>query len=173
MKTICFIFIMLFTNLLINAQAINSEKSIVNFNISNMKLNTINGTFTGMKGKVMFNENDLENSSFDVSIPANTVNTGNEKRDIHLKNADFLEVEKYPEISFTSTTIIKTPKGYNTIGNLTLNGITKPIEITLDYHNKIFKGQFTINRFDYKLGGNTNSFMVGKQTEIEIICSIE
>ena len=166
-------FIILFTNLIVNAQAINSEKSVVSFNISNMKLNTVNGTFTGMKGKVVFNENDLENSSFDVSVPSNTVNTGNEKRDTHLKNADFFEVEKYPEIHFTSTAITKTPKGYKTTGNLTLHGITKPIEIILDYQHKTFKGQFTINRFDYKLGENTNSFMVGKQTEIEIICSIE
>ena len=164
---------MLFTTLIVNAQAINSKKSIVNFNISNMKFNTVHGTFTGMKGKVVFNENDLENSSFDVSVPANTVNTGNKKRDIHLKNADFFEIEKYPEISFTSSVITKTLKGYKTTGNLTLHGISKPIEIILDYQNKTFKGKFTINRFDYNLGENTNSFMVGKQTEIEIICSIE
>lgn len=173
MKTINLIFTVLFISIMANAQTINSEKSMVNFNISNMKLNTVDGTFMGMDGNVVFNENDLGNSIFDVSVPVNTVNTGNEKRDTHLKNADFFDVEKYPEIRFISTAITKTLKGYKTTGNLTLHGVTKPIEIMLVYQNKAFKGQFTINRFDYKLGENTNSFMVGKQTKIEIICSIE
>ena len=173
MKTIHLIVAILLTVLTVNAQNINTEKSIVKFNISNMKVNTVNGTFTGMKGEVVFNENDLKNSSFDVSIATNTVNTENEKRDAHLKNADFFEVEKYPEIRFVSNSIYKTPEGYKTSGNLTLHGIKKPIEITLTYQNNTFQGKITINRLDYKLGEGTNSFMVGKEVNIEIICSLE
>lgn len=105
MKTIHLIITLLFTITIANAQTINSKKSIVKFSIRNMKLNTVNGTFTGMKGNVVFDENNLENSSFDVSIPTETVNTENKKRDAHLKNADFFYVEKYPEIQFVSTTI--------------------------------------------------------------------
>lgn len=173
MKTIYLIFTLLFATIMANAQAINSAKSMVKFSIDNMKVNTVNGTFSGMKGAIVFNENDLENSSFNVSVDAKTVNTENEKRDTHLKNEDFFNVDIYPEIRFLSTSIIKTPKGYKTTGNLTLHGVTKPIEIILTYQNKTFKGQLTINRLDYKLGESTNSFMVGKETEIEIICSIE
>jgi len=60
-----------------------------------MKIRTVKGSFAGMKGEIRFDEKDLANSSFKVNIDAATVNTENEKRDDHLRNEDFFDVEVY------------------------------------------------------------------------------
>ena len=171
MKRTLFLITCILISLVSNAQIIDSKNSIVNFAISNMKWKTIEGTFSGMDGEIEFNENDLQNSSFNVCIKAATVNTEKEKRDVHLRNEDFFEVAKYPNICFASSSIEKTTDGYLTKGKLSMHGITKPIEINFTYKNNAFNGKLTVNRFDYKVGENMKTFMVGETVTIEIICT--
>ncbi|MDR7210977.1 YceI family protein [Flavobacterium piscis] len=155
------------------AQNINTEKSVVAFEISNMKINTVKGTFNGMKGTVSFDPNSLNTSTFDVCIDASSVNTGNKKRDNHLRTEDFFDVEKYSSICFKSTQVIKSNQGYIAKGKLTLHGVSNDIEIPLNVTRKQFTGVFTIKRQDYKLGKNTGTFMVGEEAKITITCILK
>lgn len=152
------------------AQKIDTKKSKITFEVGNMKVNTVEGTFTGMNGTIHFNQEELTGSNFNVCIDAATVNTGSKKRDDHLRTADFFDVEKYPTICFTSKSIEKTAKGFITKGELTMHGITKMVEIPFTYSEKTFTGELKVNRLEYKVGEETNTFMVGDEIELVILC---
>jgi len=153
----------------LQAQTIDAQKSKANFSVSNMRWMTVEGNFSGMKGNINFNEADPASSSFNVCLDAATVNTENKKRDDHLRNADFFHVDKYPEICYASTSITKTGKGYETNGNLTMHGVTKSVKIPFTYSNGKFTGKLKISRYDYEVGKDTGTFMVGEDIKIEII----
>ena len=153
-------------------QSINSKSSKVTFEISNFGVNTVEGTFTGMTGEVLFSPDELSNSIFEVCIDAASINTGNEKRDDHLKKEDYFEVDKYLEICFNATEIVKTNDDYTAIGVLTMHGNSKNIAIPFSVTNQTFVGKFTIDRYDYGVGPR-GGFMVGKDVEIQIVCHID
>jgi len=155
------------------AQSINSGKSEVTFEIGNLGFNTVEGSFKKMTGEVKFNPSDLSNAIFDVCIDASTIDTDSRKRDEHLKNEDFFDVEKYPKICFQSESITKTAGKYLTKGKLTMHGVTKQIEILFTYLDKEFEGAFTVNRYDYNIGSQTSKFMVSEEAEIRIVCVID
>lgn len=157
----------------VNAQTINSQKSVVNFEIGNMKVRTVDGTFGGMKGDLVFDVNALENAHFKVCIDAASVNTENEKRDDHLRNEDFFHVEKYPEICFISSSISKTDEGFLTKGTLEMHGTIREVEIPFTYENNTFVGKITVNRFDYNVGKDVKTGMVSEDAILEIICVVE
>ncbi|MFK7949551.1 MAG: YceI family protein [Saprospiraceae bacterium] len=153
-------------------QEINSVDSGVTFEVGNMKINTVEGSFKGMKGDVNFNPKDLKNSSFEVTIDAATVDTDNNKRDEHLKNKDFFEVEKYPTIKFKSDAIVRSKKeGYHIAkGKLTIHGVSKDVKIPFTHKSGIFEGTLKVNRFDYNVGKATSTFMVSDEVTVKIIC---
>jgi len=155
-----------------NAQTIDSDKSVVNFSILNMKVRTVEGTFTGMKGEISFDETDLANSSFKVSIEATTVNTENEKRDDHLRNEDFFHVEEYPMISFESSSIKNTSEGFMTTGMLSMHGVSKEVAFPFTFIENQFRGTLEINRFDYKIGEGTSTSSVDETASLEIIAVV-
>lgn len=159
---------MLFTTFL-QAQSIDAQQSKANFSVNNMRWMTVEGNFTGMKGNISFDEADLASASFNVCMDAATVNTDNQKRDDHLRNADFFDVTKYPDICFASTSISKTSKGYVTQGNLTMHGVTKNVKIPFTYQSGKFTGKLKIKRYDYEVGADTGTFMVSDDISIEII----
>jgi polyisoprenoid-binding protein YceI len=136
------------------------EGSAVTFEIKNFGFNS-KGSFTGLEGKIIFDPKDASKASFDVSIKAASINTDNNSRDNHLKKESYFDVEKYPRIRFVSTSLSGPDKsGHYTIsGKLTIKNTTKDIYFSCiatpmgnDY---IFKGDFTINRRDYEVGGSS------------------
>ncbi|MGB1307738.1 MAG: YceI family protein [Oceanihabitans sp.] len=175
MNKLAFIITLFFVCSVLNTQAqqtINSKKSFVKFNITGGGFFKVKGTFTGMQGTFNLDTNSLEESNFNICIAATTINTKNKKRDAHLRDPDFFNVEKYPEICFTSSTITKTANSYITKGELTLHGVTKTVEIPFTFTNNTFKGNLIINRFDYKLGEDFGTFRVGKEAKITIECVV-
>lgn len=175
MKTsaLVFAFFLLASITTINAQSINTDKSKVKFHITGGGLFKVKGTFTGMQGDFNLSTETLDTSSFDICIDASTINTKNKKRDKHLKNEDFFNIETYPNICFKSTSVNKTDTGYITKGELTLHGVTKTIEIPFEYKNNTFTGNLVVNRFDYDLGKDFGTFRVGKEAKITIICVVD
>ncbi len=157
----------------IEAQTILTEKSTVNFSIKNLAINTVKGSFGGMKGEINFDRENLSDASFNVCIDANSINTGITKRDEHLRKEDFFDVEKYPTICFTSTNIINSKMGYTARGNLTLHGVTKEVTIPFTIKGSTFVGNIEILRKDFGVGANYGGFTVGKTVKIEIICMTE
>ncbi len=165
-----FCFVASLTNL--QAQTINTDKSEVKFHITGGGVFKVKGTFTGMAGDFNLNTNDLENAAFNICIDAATINTKNKKRDAHLRNPDFFDVELYPTVCFESNTVTKTDAGYSTIGNLTIHGVTKEVTIPFTYTNNTFSGSIVVNRFDYDLGKEFGTMRVGTEASITIICEV-
>lgn len=157
----------------LTAQTIDSDKSVVRFSVANMGLRTVHGSFKGLSGTLKFQSDQLSTAKFEVCIKASTIDTDNQKRDNHLRSADFFDTEKYPSICFVSKEVKAGSTGYITRGWLTLHGITKDVEIPFSYKNNVLTGTLTLNRLDYKLGENTGTFMIGNEVNIEIACHLK
>lgn len=149
-------------------------ESKVQFVIKNFGIK-VDGELKGIKGSISFDPSELNNSNFNVSVNASTINTDNTARDKHLKKADYFHVEQFPLISFVSTKItqLKIAGQYKVAGNLTMKGTTKPIEFdfTANPSNKgyQFKGAFTINRLDFKVGGNSLPLADNLTVQLDIV----
>ncbi|MEO0404984.1 MAG: YceI family protein [Bacteroidota bacterium] len=155
------------------AQKVNTAESKVDFEISNMKFKMVEGTFGGMTGTIIFDVSNLAGARMDVCIKSSTVNTGNDKRDEHLRKDDFFNVEKFPEICFMSQRFEKTDSGYVVHGKLNMLGVTKDVTIPFVFEGGLFQGTFTINRLDYQLGADTGTFMVGNEVKMTITCVLQ
>lgn len=102
----------------------------VHFSVRHMMVSNVRGEFRKVSATIAFDAEDPANSSVEASIDAASINTREPDRDTHLKSADFLDVEKFPVITFLSKRI-GTHKGGGTItGDLTIRGVTH--EVTLD-----------------------------------------
>jgi polyisoprenoid-binding protein YceI len=109
---------------------IDATHSSVHFSVRHMMLSNVRGEFTKVSGTIQFDREKPENSSVEVVIDASSINTRDAQRDAHLKSADFLDVEKSPEMRFKSKQIEVSNGGGKIKGDLTLHGVTR--EITLD-----------------------------------------
>jgi polyisoprenoid-binding protein YceI len=107
------------------------------------------GEFTGLKGTIQFDEKNLAASKFDVTIDAASINTGNGMKNTHAKGANWFDVEKYPTIGFTSSSINKTASGYDAKGTLDMHGVKKEITIPFTFSNNTFASNFEVNRKDF------------------------
>ncbi len=135
-----------------------NDKSEVRFTVKNFGLNT-DGTLSGLKGTILFDPSRLTDASFNVSVDVNTINTGIDMRDSHLKREEYFYIEKYPNISFSSTAIKADNDGYIVSGQLTIKGISKsisfPFTTVTQNGGMLFTGNFSINRKDFNLGGGS------------------
>lgn len=171
-KNIFLLFFIFSINLVAIAQSLkpSDNDSKINFTIKNMGMD-VEGSFKGLSGKMLFNPSNLKTSMFDVSVDVNTVNTGIEKRDAHLKKSDFFDLKKYPVINIKTTSI--QAKGNDVFfakAVLTMHGVSNNIQfdfiakpVTNGYN---FKGGFTINRKDYGVGGN--SMVMGDNVKVSM-----
>ena len=125
-----------------------------------------------MQGTFKLDPDYLEQSSFDICIDATTINTKNKKRDAHLKDPDFFEVDTYPTICYVSERIQKLDAGYSTTGDLTIHGVTKSVTIPFTFDGKTFSGEVVINRFDYDLGKDYGTMRVGTEATVSIECVV-
>ncbi len=149
---------------------IETAASSVSFKVKKFMVKTVAGNLSDINGTIRFDPNDASNGSFDISIPAASINTNDKKRDEHLRNQDFFSVEQYPEITFRSTAVQQENGGFSTSGDLRLLGVTKTIKIPFSFKDGIFEGNFSLNRLDYTLGKKFPSFIVGKNIDISIRC---
>lgn len=151
------------------------------FEISHLDIGHVWGQGQGPTGAFFLDDDDLGTSSVEVTVKVDSISTGNEQRDKHIKGPDFFDDKQFPTMSFKSTSVKKAgDKSYEVAGNFTLHGVTKPIMVTI---NKIGEGDrgkqfgyragyettFTIKRSDYNMSAMTNA--VGD--EVKIIVSLE
>jgi polyisoprenoid-binding protein YceI len=134
---------------------IDNEKSQVKF-VMQAHGQELIGSFTGVKGDIKFDAADLANSSFNCTIDVSTINTGNDRRNGHLKGASWFDTAAYPVITYTSKKITATSTGYLSEGTLTAKGVSRdvaiPFTFAADNAAGAFKGSFTIQRVDYGIG---------------------
>jgi polyisoprenoid-binding protein YceI len=111
---------------------IDPAHSTAQFVVRHMMITNVRGSFSGVQGTVVYDPDNLGASSVDVTIDANTLNTGDANRDTHVKSAEFLETDKYPTIIFKSKSIAKDGDGLRVKGDLTVHGVTKEVVLDVD-----------------------------------------
>jgi polyisoprenoid-binding protein YceI len=109
---------------------IDPSHSTVGFSIRHMMISNVSGSFTKFTGSVDVDPSDPTSAQVKVEIDTASINTGNEKRDDHLRNPDFFDAPKFPKTTFVSKKIEKSGEGLKLTGDLTMHGVTK--EVTLD-----------------------------------------
>lgn len=147
--------------------------SKVHFVIKNFGIKT-GGDFTGLKGKISFNPNQITNAIFDVTVSAGTIDTDNSQRDESLVGEDYFDVKKYPVIKITSTKISTTNKTnagyYYFTGNLTIKGVTQtisfPFQVEKINDDYLFSGEFQINRLAFGVG--ERSMVLGNTVIVQL-----
>ena len=111
---------------------IDPAHSSAQFVVRHMMITNVRGGFSKVQGTVVYDPENLSASSIDVTIDVNSLSTGDATRDTHLKSADFLDVEKYPTITFKSKTITKDGDDLKVKGDLTIHGVTKEVVLQVE-----------------------------------------
>jgi polyisoprenoid-binding protein YceI len=147
-----------------------------------MMVTKVRGHFDRLSGRVQIGETP-EDSSVEVTIDASSIFSGDQKRDDHLRSPDFLDVEKYPTITFRSTSVKQTgPTSLDVTGDLTIRDQTRPVELRVDFEGVErapwgttvagFSATAEINREDWGMTWNaaleTGGVLVGKKVTLEI-----
>lgn len=141
----------------------------------------VRGKFTDFNVQITYDEADVTKSSVKAVIKAASIDTGVERRDAHLRNPDFFEVEKYPEITFESTSVEKRGQAYVARGTFTMHGVSKEIELPFTVNGVRrnpqtgattlgFSSRLTLNRRDYGINFSRQDSpdFLGDQIEIEL-----
>lgn len=110
------------------------------------------GKFEKFSGNIVFDEKNLNDSKFSVSVDVSSITTGNGMKNKHAKSDKWFDAKQFPTINFTSGKFSKTPGGYNVEGTLDLHGVKKTVNIPFTFSNNTFTGSFSVNRLDYGVG---------------------
>jgi len=114
---------------------LDSTHSELGFKIKHLMITNVSGSFKNFKAEVDTEETDFSTAQINLSAEMASISTNNEQRDAHLLNADFFEVEKYPEMKFKSTKVEKIDSDtYSLFGELTMKGVTKPVRLSVEYN---------------------------------------
>ena len=163
---------------------IDPSHSEADFAVKHMGISTVHGSFRGVSGVVRFEAGNSAVWSVDATIDTNSVDTGVAARDKSVRSSDFLDVAKYPTMTFKSTGVKTENSSYLVTGNLTLHGVTKPVTLTLESPgndqigmdaksvHRGFTATTTINRKDFGVTWNgklkSGEAVVGDQIKIEL-----
>jgi len=167
--------ILVFTlfNILLNAQVTNYAviTSTVSFKIKNAKV-MVTGNFRGIDAKINFNTGNLEKSKIQASITANSIETGIQMRDNHLKKSEYFDVETFPTIGLLLKNIILIGENkYKASCALTLKGKTKDVEMPFTFIEKNnmaeFNGVLNVNRLDFGVG--SSSVIMSRDVIIKLV----
>jgi polyisoprenoid-binding protein YceI len=108
---------------------IDPAHSTIGFAVRHYEINWVDGRFKEFEGTIRYDDKDVTKSSVEFTAKSASIDTGVEARDKHLRTADFFEVEKYPTLSFKSTRVERKGQDYVLHGDLTLKGVTKPVQL--------------------------------------------
>jgi polyisoprenoid-binding protein YceI len=158
--------------------------SSIEFSIRHLMITTIKGLFSQYDAQIVWDDEDLTQSSVVAHIDPNSISTGDAYRDQHLRSADFMHVENHPQITFTSTRIERVSDDeYKIFGDLTCLGVTKEVKLDTSYGGRGvhpatghtvagFEARTTINRKDFGMNFNqvldSGGLALGDTVKIEI-----
>ena|SRR5689334_11532247 len=145
---------------------IDPVHSSITFSVDYMVLTEVSGKFKEFSGTLERDGNDLTKGRFNVEIKTASISTDNEKRDGHLRSADFFDAEKFPQVSFVTKSIDKLDgNNYTVKGDLTMHGVTKPFVIAAVYAGEAkdpwgktregFKGTASVKRSEFGVKYNS------------------
>ncbi len=159
----------------------DSADSKIQFTVGNLLVTKVTGRFKVFDISLVQVNKDFSNSDVDATIQVNSIDTDNDKRDAHLRSADFFDANRMPTITFKSTSFTSSGEDrFQITGDLTIHGVTK--EIVLDTKSigqaidssgttdKVFSAVCVLNRKDFNIGGG---FLVGTDVEIQIVLKMQ
>jgi polyisoprenoid-binding protein YceI len=162
---------------------IDPTHSHLQFAVRHLMVSNVRGTFSGVKGTANYDPANPNATTVEAVIDVNTVNTNDEKRDGHLKTADFFDAARYPEMTFKSTHVVKEGDSeFKVTGDLTLHGVTKPVVLAVEDVSPEGKDPWggtrigasaktKIKRSDFGLNWNaaieTGGFVIGDDVKLE------
>lgn len=136
--------------------AFDPTHSELGFKIKHLMISNVSGAFKNFDVQVEMENDDLTTAKVLATAAVDSIYTNNEHRDAHLRNSDFFEAEKYPEIKFQSTKIEKVDAAtYHLHGDLTMKDVTKPIQLTVEY-SSVAKDPWGNQRAGFAISGKLN-----------------
>lgn len=161
---------------------LDPSHTLVEFSAKHLMITTVKGRITDIDGTIRSDEKNPQNSSVDVVLKAASLDTRTDQRDQHLRSADFLDVEKFPEIRFRSTRIEGDKDSFKLTGDLTIRDVTKPITLDVEFEGRNkdpwggervgFSAKGKIDRREFGLTWNqaleTGGVVVGNDIKISL-----
>jgi polyisoprenoid-binding protein YceI len=163
---------------------IDSSHSMVEFVGRHLVVTKVRGRFTDFAGEIVVGESP-EDSAVNVTIQAASIDSGDERRDEHLRGPDFLDVENFPTLEFHNTKTEQSARGVKVEGDLTIKGVTRPVVLDAEYDGSFgdpwggqrigFSATTEIDREDWGLTWNvaleSGGVLVSKKVKIELTVS--
>lgn len=162
---------------------VDPSHTVIQFTVPHLVVSKVKGRFDKFDGTFQFDEKSQKLDNVMINIQADSINTNEKDRDKHLRSPEFLDVAKFPKITFKGKKVTyESAKPKKIDGDLTIHGITKPVTLEIEYKGAVtdpwgnrhlaFEAETKINRKDYALNWNkaleTGGFVVGDQVKIEI-----
>jgi polyisoprenoid-binding protein YceI len=169
-----------------NTWKVDRSHSKVEFSVTHMMVSETSGNFKMFDGTVTSDKDDFTDAKIEFTVDVATINTDDEARDKHLRSDDFFSADKYPKMTFKSTSFKKVSGNkYKLVGDLTIRDVTKKVEFDVTYNGTVkdpwgntragFKLNGNINRVDYGLKWNammeTGGMVVSEN--VNILCNVE
>lgn len=164
---------------------IDAAHSEITFKVKHLMITTVTGHFTKFDATLEAEKEDFTDAKVTFEADVDSITTNNEQRDGHLKSEDFFAAEKFPKLTFTSTAFEKDGGDYILKGDLTLRGVTKPIELSVEYGGTAtdpwgqvkagFEATGKINRKDFGLswGAVTEAGGVVVSDEVKLNLNVQ
>jgi len=162
---------------------IDKSHSLAEFSVKHMMVSTTRGQFTDVSGSLTIDEANLANSTVEAVIGVESITTRDEKRDEHLRSADFFDAATYPTITFKSTAVkVKSDNDLVVTGDLTIRGVTRSVDLKAEFNGfntspwgaRVvgFEADTEISRKDFGLEWNvaleTGGVLVGDKVKIHL-----
>ena len=164
---------------------IDTVHSEIGFKVKHLVVATSTGKFTAFEGTIVTEKDDFTDAKISFSADIDSIHTGNEQRDGHLKSADFFDAANHPKLTFVSTGIVANGSDFTVTGNLTIRGTTKPVTLKAEFaglHSN-FQGQAIagfevttrINRQDFGLTWSavTEAGGIVVSDEVRVVANVE
>jgi polyisoprenoid-binding protein YceI len=161
---------------------IDPDHSAIEFRVAHMVVSKTSGRFTDYQGFVEMDADAKTLKSIEATIKAGSIDTNHDKRDAHLRNADFLDVEQFPTMTYKMSQYQKQGDTYTIIGDLTLRGVTKQVTLSATFNGVTkdpwgntragFSADGTLNRKDFGMVWNkvldSGGLVVGDEVHIHL-----
>lgn len=159
--------------------AIDPNHSEVDFTVRHMEVSNVHGRIGGIKGNIAVSDTDATKSTVSVTIDLSTIDTGVSGRDSDLKGPNWFDAAKFPTASFESTSVTVSGARMKIDGNLTLHGVTRPVELDVEGPSPTVPGMdhkphsgysatTTIKRKDFGVGANAPNTVVSDDIKLTI-----
>ena len=181
MKKITLTTAILFAALTTFAQGWTMDKahSRLTFNVTHLMVSNVEGKFKSFDVSITSSKDDFTDAVIEVTADINSINTDNDYRDNDLKSDHFFDAAQFPQLTFKSTSFTKVDaKNYKLKGNLTIHGVTKPVELDVVFNGTFqnpmnkktvagFRIKGTIKRKDFGVGEGISTAVVSDEVEID------